>query len=124
VNLLLDTHAVLWFVDGAAELRSEARGAIESADRTYVSSASIWELAVKHARGRLLAPDDLPGRLHDLGFIELALGWEHARVAGELPLHHRDPFDRMLVAQAIVEHLTIVTRDDMIGRYGVPVIAA
>jgi len=124
VNLLLDTHAVLWFVTGAAELRSEARGAIETADRTYVSSASIWELAVKHARGRLLAPDNLPERLGDLGFIELALGWEHARVAGELPLHHRDPFDRMLVAQAIVERLTIVTRDDMIGRYGVPIIAA
>lgn len=124
MNLLLDTHAVLWFVDGAAELRPEARGAIESADRAYVSSASIWELAVKHARGRLVAPEDLPDRLHDLGFIELALGWEHARVAGELPLHHRDPFDRMLVAQAIVEQLTIVTRDDMFGRYGVPVITA
>ena len=124
MNLLLDTHAVQWFVAGAAELRSEARGAIETADCTYVSSASIWELAVKHARGRLLAPDNLSERLHDLGFIELALGWEHARVAGELPLHHRDPFDRMLVAQAIVERLTIVTRDDMIGRYGVPVIAA
>ena len=124
MNLLLDTHAVLWFVAGAAELRSAARDAIETADRTYVSSASIWELAVKQARGRLLAPDNLPGRLLELGFIELALGWEHARVAGELPLHHRDPFDRMLVAQAIVERLTIVTRDDMIGRYGVPVIAA
>ncbi len=124
MNLLLDTHAVLWFVAGAAELRSAARDAIETADRTYVSSASIWELAVKHARGRLLAPDNLPERLGDLGFIELALGWEHARVAGELPLHHRDPFDRMLVAQAIVERLTIVTRDDMIGRYGVPIIAA
>ena len=124
MNLLLDTHAVLWFVAGAAELRSAARDAIETADRTYVSSASIWELAVKHALGRLLAPDNLPERLRDLGFIELALGWEHARVAGELPLHHRDPFDRMLVAQAIVERLTIVTRDDMIGRYGVPIIAA
>lgn len=124
MNLLVDTHAVLWFVGGATELRPDARGAIESADRTYVSAASIWELAVKHALGRLLAPDDLPERLHDLGFIELALGWEHARVAGELPMHHRDPFDRMLVAQAIVERLTIVTRDDMIGRYGVPVIAA
>lgn len=124
MNLLLDTHTVLWFVAGVAELRAEARGAIEAADRTYVSSASIWELAVKHARGRLVAPDDLPGRLHDLGFVELALGWEHARIAGELPMHHRDPFDRMLVAQAIVERLTIVTRDDMIGKYGVPVIAA
>jgi PIN domain nuclease of toxin-antitoxin system len=60
----------------------------------------------------------------DLGMLELALEWEHARVAGGLPLHHRDPFDRMLVAQAIVKWLTIVTRDDVIPRYPVPVIAA
>lgn len=124
MNLLLDSHTVLWFVAGAAELDAEARLAIEAADRTYVSSASIWELSVKHAAGRLVAPDDLAGRLRDLGFIELALGWEHARVAGELPMHHRDLFDRMLVAQAIVERLTIVTRDNMIGRYGVPVLVA
>ena len=124
MNLLLDTHAILWFVAGATELRQDARTAIEAAERTYVSSASIWELAVKHARGRLVAPADLPGQLRELGFIELALGWEHAQVAGELPPHHRDPFDRMLVAQAIVERLTIVTSDAMIGRYGVPVIAA
>ena len=124
MNLLLDTHAILWFVAGERELRNDARTAIESAERTYVSSASIWELAVKHARGRLITPERLPERLRELGFIELALGWEHAQVAGELPMHHRDPFDRMLVAQAIVEQLTIVTRDPMIGRYGVPVIAA
>ncbi|OGO57263.1 MAG: hypothetical protein A2Z32_09545 [Chloroflexi bacterium RBG_16_69_14] len=124
MNLLLDTHAILWFVGGEAELRDDARTAIESAERTYVSSASIWELAVKHARGRLVAPEHLPERLRELGFVELSLGWEHAQLAGELPMHHRDPFDRMLVAQAIVERLTIVTRDTMIRRYGVPVIAA
>jgi PIN domain nuclease of toxin-antitoxin system len=124
VNLLLDTHAILWFVGGETGLRDDARTAIESADRTYVSSASIWELAVKHARERLVAPEHLPERLRELGFVELALGWEHAQVAGELPMHHRDPFDRMLVAQAIVERLTIVTRDSMIRRYGVPVITA
>jgi PIN domain nuclease of toxin-antitoxin system len=124
MNLLLDAHTILWFVGGTSKLRQDARRAIEAADRAYVSAASIWELTVKHARGRLIAPDDLSERLHDLGFLELALGWEHARVAGGLPMHHRDPFDRMLVAQAIVERLTIVTRDDMIRQYGVPTIAA
>lgn len=124
MNLLLDTHAVIWFLGGRDELRREARDAIESADRVYVSAASIWEMATKVARGRLDAPSDFAHRLVDLGMLQLALEWEHARVAGGLPLHHRDPFDRMLVAQAIVERLTIVTRDEAIGRYPVPVIAA
>jgi PIN domain nuclease of toxin-antitoxin system len=124
LNLLLDTHAVLWFLGGRDELRREARDAIESADRVYVSAASIWEMATKVARGRLDAPSDFAHRLVDLGMLQLALEWEHARVAGGLPLHHRDPFDRMLVAQAIVERLTIVTRDEAIGLYPVPVIAA
>jgi PIN domain nuclease of toxin-antitoxin system len=124
VNLLLDTHAGIWFLEGNAELRPEARSAIETADRVYVSSATIWEMALKVARGRLEAPPDFPDRLLDLGMQQLALEWEHARVAGGLPLHHRDPFDRMLVAQAIVERLTIVTRDGAIARYPVPVLAA
>jgi len=124
LDLLLDTHAVLWFLGGRDELRREARDAIESADRVYVSAASIWEMATKVARGRLDAPSDFAHRLVDLGMLQLALEWEHARVAGGLPLHHRDPFDRMLVAQAIVERLTIVTRDEAIGLYPVPVIAA
>jgi PIN domain nuclease of toxin-antitoxin system len=124
VNLLLDTHAAIWFLEGNPELRQGARDAIETADRVYVSSATIWEMAVKVARGRLEAPRDFPDRLLELGMLQLALEWEHARVAGGLPLHHRDPFDRMLVAQAIVERLTIVTRDQAMARYPVPVIAA
>jgi PIN domain nuclease of toxin-antitoxin system len=124
MNLLLDTHAVIWFLAGREELRADAREAIETADRVYVSAASIWEMATKVARGRLEAPPDFPHRLLDLGMLQLALEWEHARVAGGLPLHHRDPFDRMLVAQAMVERLTIVTRDEVIRRYPVPVIAA
>jgi PIN domain nuclease of toxin-antitoxin system len=115
---------VIWFLGGSDEPRREARDAIEVADRVYVSTASIWEMATKVARGRLEAPPDFPDRLLDLGMAQLALEWEHARVAGGLPLHHRDPFDRMLVAQAIVERLTIVTRDEAIGRYPVPVILA
>jgi PIN domain nuclease of toxin-antitoxin system len=124
VNLLLDTHAVIWFLEGSDRMRPESRAAIESAERVYVSSATIWEMAVKVARGRLEAPSDFPDRLLDLGMLQLAIEWEHARVAGGLPLHHRDPFDRVLVAQAMVERLTIVTRDEDIARYPVPVLAA
>jgi PIN domain nuclease of toxin-antitoxin system len=124
LNLLLDTHAVIWFLGGREELRGEARAAIESADRVYVSAASIWEMATNVARGRLDAPADFTHRLVDLGMMPLALEWEHVRVAGGLPLHHRDPFDRMLIAQAIVERLTIVTRERAFDRYPVPVIAA
>lgn len=124
MNLLLDTHAVIWFLGGVDKLQRGAREAIEEADRVYVSAASIWEMATKMARGRLDAPSDFPDQLIDLGMLPLALEWEHARVAGGLPLHHRDPLDRMLVAQAIVERLTIVTRDEAIRRYPVPVIAA
>ena len=124
MNLLLDTHAVIWFLAGSDELQANAREAIETADRVYVSTASIWEMATKAARGQLEAPGDFPQRLLELGMLPLELAWEHARVAGGLPLHHRDPVDRMLVAQAIVERLTIVTRDDAIGRYPVPIITA
>jgi len=123
MNLLLDSHAVIWFLAGDRRLSAEARHAIESADRVYVSAATIWELAIKAANGRFKAPSDFAARLLDLGMLQLALEWEHASVAGDLPPHHRDPFDRALVAQAIVEHLTIVTADLAIPRYGVPVIA-
>jgi PIN domain nuclease of toxin-antitoxin system len=123
VSILLDSNVVIWLLAGS-RLTPAAANAIETAERVYVSAASIWELAVKVAAGRLRAPADLPHRLIDLGVRPLALEWEHARVAGDLPRLHRDPFDRMLIAQAIVEHLTIVTRDADIPRYPVPVIVA
>ena len=124
MNLLLDTHAILWFLAGSDRLREDARKAITTAERAHVSAATIWELSVKAARGRLEAPVDFTNRLLEQGMLPLPLEWEHARVAGGLPMHHRDPFDRMLVAQAIVERLTIVTRDADIARYPVPVIPA
>ncbi len=124
MNLLLDSHALIWFLAGDHRLNTDARRAIETADRVYVSAATIWEIAIKAAHGRLEAPPDLADRLLDLGLLQLVLEWEHAWVAGGLPPHHRDPFDRALVAQAIVERLTIVTADLAIPRYGVPVIVA
>jgi PIN domain nuclease of toxin-antitoxin system len=114
----------IWFLAGDETLGHQARDAIESADRVYVSAASIWEIALKVARGRLEVPTDLQDRLLEIGVLPLAMEWEHARVSGGLPELHRDPFDRMLVAQAIVEQLTIVTRDAALARYGVPTLAA
>ena len=124
MNLLLDSHAFLWFLAGSERLSEAARSSIAEADRVYVSAMTIWELSAKAARGRLEAPSDLTNRLLDQGMLPLALEWEHARVAGGLPLHHRDPVDRMLVAQALVERLTIVSQVREITRYPVPVIEA
>jgi PIN domain nuclease of toxin-antitoxin system len=123
VRLLVDTHALLWFLAGNREIGRDARRAIERAESAYVSAVTIWEIAMKRAAGRLIAPV-LLDRLTESGFAPLAIEWEHAEVAGSLPHHHRDPFDRMLVAQATVERLTIVTRDRAIALYDVPILAA
>ena len=115
MSLLLDTHVVIWFLEGNARLGVAARTAIQEAERVYVSAATVWEISVKMAQGKLRAPADFAERLLDQGMLQLGLEWEHARIAGSLPALHRDPFDRMLVAQSIVERLTIVTRDAMLS---------
>ena len=89
-----------------------------------VSAVSPWELEIKRATGRLKAPGDLLERLRDLGFVPLAITLEHGVAAGQLPLHHRDPFDRMLIAQAQLEGLTIVTSDPHFEPYAVATLAA
>lgn len=125
MRLLLDTHALLWFLGEPDRLAPDARRAIVDADVVTVSAASFWEISTKIARGRLRVPsDDLLGEVGEWGFETLALTPDHAWAAGGLPLHHRDPFDRMLVAQAQLEGLTIVTRDPAIARYQVAVLAA
>jgi PIN domain nuclease of toxin-antitoxin system len=89
-----------------------------------VSAVSPWEIEIKRATGKLDAPGDLPARLRDLGFVPLAITVEHGVAAGTLPLHHRDPFDRMLIAQAQLEGLTIVTRDRRFEPYEIQTLAA
>jgi PIN domain nuclease of toxin-antitoxin system len=125
VRLLLDTHALLWWLSDDPALSQVARAAIARPDADVaVSAASGWEVSIKSALGKLTAPNDLEAQLARHRFRPLAITVGHALMAGSLPRHHDDPFDRMLVAQAGSEGLTLVTRDPRIGLYGVPTIPA
>jgi PIN domain nuclease of toxin-antitoxin system len=122
MNVLLDTHAVLWWL-GDAPLADQARAVIEDGTNlAAVSAASVWEVAIKRSLGKLKAPAGFAQSIVAGGFEPLPITHEHAELAGQLPAHHRDPFDRMLVAQATVEGLTIVSRDPVFSRYSVDVI--
>jgi PIN domain nuclease of toxin-antitoxin system len=123
VNLLLDTHVLIWWDEGR-RLTARARRAIEEADTVYVSAASAWEVAIKTGLGRLRPTRTVDQAASDSGFVELPVTFRHAELVAILPPHHRDPFDRLLVAQAGVEKLTLVTRDRVFGRYEVAVIEA
>ena len=126
MTLLLDTHAFLWFVTGDRRLSRASRAALEHEEaRLLLSAASVWEMAIKASLGRLT----LPARVEDYlaekiaeGFEMLPVDWTHAAAVERLPWHHRDPFDRLLVAQALTEKIPIVTRDRVFRRYGVRVI--
>ena len=125
MNLLLDTHVLLWWLANDERLGAKARRAISSRDDLVVaSSASIWEIAIKRAAGKLDAPGDLLDVIGGEGFEALAITFEHAMEAGALPRHHADPFDRMLVAQARIERLVIVTADRRLSRYEVETMTA
>jgi PIN domain nuclease of toxin-antitoxin system len=125
VRLLLDTHALLWALSDVPRLREGAREALADPETSvFVSAASAWEIAIKIGVGGLRAPDDLDAQLEQKAFTPLEITIPHGLRAGSLPLLHRDPFDRMLVAQAQLEGLTIVTRDPNIARYGVATLPA
>jgi len=125
VRLLLDTHAFVWWVGNNPELGLEARQSIAAEDAfVVVSAAIVWEMAIKRALGKLEAPEDVDEQIERHRFAQLPITIPHAVRAGGLPTHHRDPFDRMLVAQAQLEGLTIVTRDPHIGQYDVATLAA
>jgi len=125
VRLLLDTHALLWWALDDPKLSAAARDVIaDPGSRVSVSAASMWEISTKSARGRLPVKGDLRGILARQPIHPLPITADHAWAAGQLPLHHRDPFDRILVAQAQLEGLTIVTRDPDIVRYQVAILPA
>ena len=120
MRLLLDTHVLLWWLADDRKLAKPAREIIANPDNdVHVSSASVWEAAIKAALGRLeIELDDLEDAIVRNGFRQLPFGFRHALTAGRLPSVHRDPFDRMLVAQASVEELRVVSHDRVFERYG------
>jgi PIN domain nuclease of toxin-antitoxin system len=124
VRLLVDTHVVIWWLADNATLGDDIKAKLDHEPDVFLSAATIWEVAIKQAIGRLKAPTDLPERVRGSGFRELPITSQHALTAGRLPLLHRDPFDRMLVAQAQCEDLTLVTRDPEIHKYDVSVLHA
>jgi PIN domain nuclease of toxin-antitoxin system len=119
MRLLLDTHVYLWVVMDSPRLTGAARRTIERAEQTFVSAASIWEIGIKARLGKIEAdPDQLVAAIEGSGFVELPVRAVHAAAAARLPLHHNDPFDRLLVAQAFNEPLRLLTADAVLARYG------
>jgi PIN domain nuclease of toxin-antitoxin system len=125
MKLLLDTHAFLWWISDLNLLTPAAAAAIsDPQNHVSISVAVLWEIAIKRVIGKLTAPIDLQHDVHRAGFDVLPIEVVHVEKTEQLPAHHRDPFDRMLVAQAMVEGATLVTRDPRIPLYGVAVVLA
>ncbi len=118
MRLLLDTHIFLWAVAGAPQLKTASRRIIQQADEVYVSAASFWEIAIKSRLGKIEADtDELLQAVSDSGFRPLAISPLHAAGVARLPLHHADPFDRLLVSQALAEPLRLLTADAALQPY-------
>jgi PIN domain nuclease of toxin-antitoxin system len=118
MNLLLDTHIFIWCVDDDPKLSATAWAMIETADAAYVSSASLWEATIKYQLGKLnVDPERLASAVSASGFLELSISLRHAVAVGRLPALHRDPFDRLLLAQAISEPLHLLTADSQLVPY-------
>lgn len=125
MRLLLDTHVLLWWLDDAPRLGAEARAAVAlPRNVVYVSSVTAWEITIKRALGKLEIPANWPEVVAAEPFRQLPVAWEHALDVGSLPDLHRDPFDRLLIAQARVEGLVLVTGDDIAARYDVRTLRA
>lgn len=118
MRLLLDTHVYVWYLADSPKLSKRARAEIAQAEDVFVSAATIWEAAIKSAIGKLrVAPDGLVAGIEASGFKELPISVRHSAAAAALPPHHRDPFDRMLIAQAMHEPMRLLTTDAQLRRY-------
>jgi PIN domain nuclease of toxin-antitoxin system len=124
MRVLLDTHVLLWWLLGEQALSASARSAIADEDNeTFVSAASAWEISIKYDQGKLSTAagfaTDLERAVARHGFSPMPITLHHGDRAGALPLHHKDPFDRMLIAQALAESLTLISNERLFDRYGV-----
>ena len=118
MRILLDTHVFLWLVDDNPRLTAQARALIADAEKVFVSSATLWEVAIKVRIGKLKADlDELIDEMQKNGFDEMPIYARHAKEVAKLPLHHSDPFDRLLVAQAKTEVMRLVTNDGQLAPY-------
>lgn len=119
MRLLIDTQVLIWTLEGDPRVQDRWRRAMASAEEVHVSAATMWEIAIKRALGKLRLSHNPARVARSLGFLPLAVTWEHGEAVAALPLHHGDPFDRLLVAQARVEGLTLVSSDRVFARYDV-----
>jgi PIN domain nuclease of toxin-antitoxin system len=125
MNCLLDTHVLLWWLNDDQPLSTKSIATISNGRNViFVSAVTIWEIQIKHAIGKLELPDNFRDSLQQGSFEYLDVTPTHAFAVGQLPMHHRDPFGRMLIAQAQVENLTIITRDAQFQHYSVSLIEA
>jgi PIN domain nuclease of toxin-antitoxin system len=123
MRLLLDTHVLIWWLEGGKNLTPKLREQIGLPDNEiFISAASAWEIAIKKTSGKLQTPDDLEEQIKHHSFTPLNIELSHALRAGALPLHHRDPFDRMLIAQCQIEDLILATHDTKLSMYDVPLL--
>jgi PIN domain nuclease of toxin-antitoxin system len=123
VRLLLDTQIFIWAMESSPRLNAKSRRAIATAERCYVSLVSAWEIAIKAGLGRIRTPAPIEPAITANGFAPLMITFDHVAAVQHLPNHHRDPFDRLLVAQAVTEGLTLMSADRRIARYAVAHIA-
>lgn len=121
MNLLLDTAILIWTLDDSPYLADRSREIIQEADRRLISSISISEIEIKKSIGKLTIPDSYIEKIYESGFEELPFDFVDAHYLGKLPLIHKDPFDRMLISQAIVKGLTLLTSDRIFKDYNVPI---
>jgi PIN domain nuclease of toxin-antitoxin system len=123
MRVLLDTHALIWALEDSPSLSPTARSVIlDSRNEILVSAVSAWEIAIKKALGRLEAPDDLAAAIEDAGFLRKDLTITSAEYLAQLPLHHRDPFDRMLIAQVLEDGIPLVSGDRQLAPYPVQIL--
>lgn len=123
MNHLLDTHVLLWWLDDNPALSRAGRKAIADPDNLIIlSSVVIWEIRIKQALGKLEITPDFFHVIKNQNFEFLSITSEHAYAVGDLPMHHRDPFDRMIIAQAKLEGLSVVTHDSIFRKYGIPIL--